>query len=375
LRSRLKSGSITSFAGIPSSKPRAGAIRNSFCPLPEGHTLRVTRKAPSLVAIGASAGGVEPLRMIAASLPADLPAAVTVVLHIPAESASQLPQILERAGTLPTSHAVDGEGLTGGHIYVAPPDRHLLVRNSRCVVVRGPRENGVRPAIDPLFRSAATTYGKRLVAVLLSGARSDGVAGALAVDARGGVVVVQDPEEAQFPSMPELTIAHDHPRRIVPVAQIGAVIVELLADLSEEVNVSENGENEMNVETSYAMLDRESIERSGPPGRPSPFGCPACGGVLWEVDGEELLRFRCRVGHAYTAEDAAAAQSQSLDTALWVALRALLERADMCGRIADRGRERGSDATARRFDRLAEEALEHADTVRAGLLERNGANG
>jgi two-component system chemotaxis response regulator CheB len=283
--------------------------------------------------------------------------------------------ILDRAGALPASHAVDGEPIERGHIYVAPPDRHLVVRDSRCVVVRGPRENGVRPAIDPLLRSAAVSYRRHAVAVLLSGARSDGVSGALAVAANGGTVVVQDPDEAEFPSIPATTIAADHPDRVVPVAQIGAVIVEILAALSEEVNVSKNGENEMNVETSYAMLDRDVIERSGPPGRPSAFGCPACGGVLWEIDDGDLLRYRCRVGHAYTAEDALTGQSEGLDNALWVALRALLERADMCGRIAERARKGGADTTARRFDKLAREALEQAGTIRSVLLEHNGSGG
>jgi two-component system chemotaxis response regulator CheB len=163
------------------------------------------------------------------------------------------------------------------------------------------------------------------------------------------------------------------------VLQIAPVTVELLADLSEEVIVSENGGNDMNVETRYAMLDRDAIERAGPPGNTSDFSCPECGGVLWETGEGNLLRCRCRcrcrVGYAYTAEDAVAASSESLDTAIWMGLRALLERADMCGRIAERARNGGSDATARPFVRLAKEAREQAGTIRSVFLERDGPVG
>ena len=329
--------------------------------------------ATSVVVVGASAGGVEPLKAVAASLPDDFPAAVAVVLHVPADVPSRLPEILARAGALPATHALDGEPLCDRHIYVAPPDRHLIVADGRLSVVRGPAENGVRPAIDPLFRSAATAFSRRVVAVLLSGTLSDGVAGALAVSSRGGHVIVQDPAEAEFPGIPANTIAHDHPDWVVPAARIGALLVGVLDDLGKQAEVSENGD--MALETRYSVLDGEAIERHGPGGTPSGFGCPTCGGALWEIDEGALLRFRCRVGHAFGADDVIAAQSGNLDHALWVALRALLERAEMCVRVAERSRASSASATAERFDRLAREAFREADTIRNVLLERHGPEG
>lgn len=258
----------------------------------------------SLVVIGASAGGIEPLKEIVAGLPPDLPAAVAIVLHVAPTADSRLPAILSRVGRLPVVHAGDGEPLGEGRVYVAPPDRHLLVVDGRCAVVRGPRENNARPAVDPLFRSAAGAFGARVVAVVLSGSLTDGVAGAEFVSSVGGTVIVQDPKEAEFPAMPENAIARDHPDCVLELAAIPEAIVRAVSRLSQEDDVSENERRQMILETSYARLDREATEDGEPPGQSSGFSCPACGGVLWEVDDGELLRFRCRVGHAYTAEAA-----------------------------------------------------------------------
>jgi two-component system chemotaxis response regulator CheB len=187
----------------------------------------------SLVVIGASAGGIEPLKEIAAGLPADLDAAVAVVVHVSPTAESRLPAILERTGPLPAGHARDAEPLAVGRIYVAPPDRHLLAVDGKCAVVRGPRENSFRPAINPLFRSAAA-YGSRVVAVILSGTMADGVAGAALVSSVGGTVIVQDPEEAEFPAMPENVIARDHPDCVLPLAAIPKAIAEVVGRLSQE---------------------------------------------------------------------------------------------------------------------------------------------
>jgi len=186
-----------------------------------------------LVVIGASAGGIEPLKQIAAGLPADLDAAVAVVLHVSPTAESRLPAILERAGPLPAAHARDAEPLAVGRIYVAPPDRHLLAVDGRCAVVCGPRENSSRPAIDPLFRSAAA-YGSRVVAVILSGMMADGAAGAALVSSVGGTVIVQDPDEAEFPAMPTNAIEREHPDCVLPPAAIPAAIVGVVGRLSLE---------------------------------------------------------------------------------------------------------------------------------------------
>jgi two-component system, chemotaxis family, protein-glutamate methylesterase/glutaminase len=328
----------------------------------------------SVVVMGASAGGVEALTRVAADLPTDLAAPVLVVLHLPPSGRSRLPQILSRAGPLPATTAAQGERLEAGRIYVAPPDRHLLLEDGAISLVRGPRENLARPAIDPLFRSAAVAYGPRVVAVVLSGSRADGVAGARAVSRRGGAVIVQDPDEAIFAEMPMNAIARDHPDLVLPLGRIGAAIGELVAggDLSREMKMRDDNEDEMSLEASYAALEIDAVERDQPPGDLTPFSCPECGGALWEIREPDLPRYRCRVGHAYTAESVFEDQSAGVDRALWVALRALLERAALSERVSGRiRRANGSTATAERFDRLADEAHAQAAVIRDVLLERD----
>jgi two-component system chemotaxis response regulator CheB len=330
-------------------------------------------RAPrAVVVVGASAGGVEALSAFAAALPGDLPAALLVVLHVAATAQSSLPRILSRAGPLRAVHPDDCEPLQASRIYVAPPDRHLLVEASRVRVVRGPRENLVRPAIDPLFRSAAVSYGPRVIAVVLSGTRADGTVGADAVSRRGGVVIVQDPAEAVFPDMPLNAIVHDHPTYVLPLDRIAETVSELVRaapSLSEEVKMSDDSPGEMSLEARYSALEIDGVERDQAPGDLTPFSCPECGGALWEIRDGELPRYRCGVGHAYAADAVFEDQSNSVDRALWIALRALLERASMSERIAERARNGdGSKATAERFDRLAEEAHAQAAVIRKVLL-------
>src|SRR5690349_180578 len=186
-----------------------------------GHDIIVTR---------ASAGGVEALRAVVAVLPADLPAAVFVVLHIPAQSPSMMPSILSRAGPLPAAHPTDGEPIRPGHIYVAPPDCHLLIDHERVRGVRGPRENRTRPAVDPLFRTAARAYGPRVVAVVLTGTLDDGTAGLQAVKQRGGLAVVQDPRDAMYAGMPRSALQHTPVDYVVPLSEIGPLISRLVRE-------------------------------------------------------------------------------------------------------------------------------------------------
>ena len=246
-------------------------------------------RASTVVVVGASAGGVEALTALAAGLPANLDAAVCVVLHLPPGAESRLADILSRAGPLPAVQARGGERLTRGRMYVAPPDCHLIVREEHVLVVRGPHENGARPSIDVLFRSAAVSYGRRAIAVVLSGARDDGVAGACAIGARGGCVVVQSPADALFPGMPSKAISRGRPDRVAPLAELAAAVTTAVQRLSEEVSMSQNGADEMILETEYAALDAETLERDGPPGEPSGFSCPACGGMLWEPADEDIV--------------------------------------------------------------------------------------
>lgn len=331
--------------------------------------------ASSLVVVGASAGGVEALTTLVSGLPDDLPAAVCTVLHLPASAESRLAHILSRAGPLAAAQAQGGEILAPGRILVAPPDRHLVVRDGHALVVRGAHENGLRPAIDTLFRSAAVAYGPRTVAVVLSGTRDDGVAGASAVGRRGGSVLVQDPADSLFPGMPAETISRDHPDWVLPLDELAGAVAREVQRLSEEAPMSENGNDEMNLETEYATLDSDALEREEPPGTPSAYACPACGGVLWEIEGEDLLRFRCRVGHAYTAEGAIEEQAESVEQALWTALRALQERAQLSDRLAARLEHAGANKSRARFEEYAREAREQAELIRRLLTGADGGHG
>jgi two-component system, chemotaxis family, protein-glutamate methylesterase/glutaminase len=316
-----------------------------------------------------------PTLVVAGGLPGDLDAAICVVLHLPAGAESRLAQIMSRAGPLRAIQARGGEKLKSGCVYVAPPDRHLVVRDGHVHVVRGPHENGVRPSIDVLFRSAAVSYGRRAVAVVLSGSRDDGVAGASAVGARGGCVVVQSPDDALFPSMPSKAVSRDHPDRVLPLTDLAAAITSTVRRLSEEAPMSDNDGDEMILEAEYATLEAEMLERDGPPGDSSPFSCPACGGVLWELDDPDLLRFRCRVGHAYTADAVVDGQTETIEAALWTALRALQERSQLCGRIAARLGKTGAERSAERFKAQAEEARGQADAIRRLLAGADVADG
>jgi two-component system chemotaxis response regulator CheB len=274
-----------------------------------------------IIVIGASAGGVEAVSELVSRIPGDIPAAISVTLHFPPRGASALPRILERVGSLPAAHAADGMPLKDGRIYVAPPDHHLLIFRDGIRLYRGPRENGNRPAIDPMFRSAALTYGRRVIGVVLSGSLDDGTSGLMAIKRRGGIAVVQAPDDAVFPSMPLSAIEHVDVDHVVSVHQMG----ELLARLAnrpvavEERTVSDETRKE--VELTEMSLGRMPAEAH--PGVLAPFGCPDCGGTLWQLRDGDLVRFRCRVGHAWSAEALLQRQHETLDDALWTALRAL----------------------------------------------------
>jgi two-component system, chemotaxis family, protein-glutamate methylesterase/glutaminase len=321
-----------------------------------------------IIVIGASAGGVETITQLVGYLPADLPAALFVVIHIPAHSRSALPAILHRNGKLHAFHPEDGDPIQSGRIYIAPPNMHLLVKDGYIRLTHGPRENGHRPAIDPLFRTAARSYGRQVVGVVLSGTLDDGTAGLQAIKMRGGVTIVQSPEEAIYPGMPRSAIEHVQIDHVLSVAQIAEKLIALAHQPVYREN-EETPSEEMEIEADMAELDPAALARHERPGTPSGFACPECGGALWEVHEDKLIRFRCRVGHAYSPETLLAHQSEALEDALWVALRALEERAALSARMADRSRERGQEHTTARFDTDSKDATARAEIVREVLLK------
>ncbi|PMB51833.1 chemotaxis protein CheB [Fischerella thermalis CCMEE 5201] len=323
-----------------------------------------------IIVVGTSAGGVEALTNLAKNLPPDIKAAIFIVLHVPSHSTSVLPRILKRAGNLPVHHPLDGEAIVLGRIYVAPPNYHLLVKREYITLSRGPRENSHRPAIDPLFRTAARSYGRRVVGVILTGTLDDGTAGLKAVKMRGGVAVVQDPHNAMYSGMPRSAIENvDDIDYVLPLAEIPSVLVKLANTPVEE---AENFiPNEIEFESDIAELDMEAVDNDGRPGKPSGFCCPECGGSLWELQEGDLLRFRCRTGHAYSTESLLAEQSDALEDALWIALRALKEKSSLANRMAKRMRDRNALLSAERLQQEAQDCDERAAVIREVLLNSN----
>jgi two-component system, chemotaxis family, protein-glutamate methylesterase/glutaminase len=318
-----------------------------------------------LVAVGASAGGVEALRALVAGLPEDLAAAVLVVLHIPRTGPSALPKILQRAGALPAAHAVDGEPLQPGRIYVAPADHHLLVFDGRARLSHGPAENGHRPAVDPLFRAAARAAGRRAIAVVLSGARDDGTAGATAVLNRGGRLVVQDPDDALHPSMPRSVLEHVGAGRVCRTAELGSAVAEAVRAAQnepDEPSPEKAAEDLTALETSMADLDDMNIEDL--PSRPAGLACPACNGALFELPGEPTPRYRCWVGHAWSPQSLLDEQAEAFEGALWMALRSLEEKISLSNRMAASADRRGSPGAASRYRQVGSEAEHSARLIR-----------
>ena len=326
-----------------------------------------------LVVVGASAGGVEALLQLLRTLPAHFPATVLVVLHLPAGARSVLPEILDRVCALPVGQAVDGARLEPGTVRVAVADRHLLVSDDHLVLSRGPRENGHRPAVDVLFRSAARSAGRRVVAVVLSGALDDGAAGMIAVRTRGGVGIAQDPADAMYPSMPRHAAEAGGAEHVVPVEKMGALLGELLSEDISGVEQPPPSEL-MDTETAMANLDPDSLDGDDRPGVPSGYGCPSCHGALFAISEGGMERFRCRVGHAWSPHALAAEQSQALEGALWMALRGLEERAALSRRMGERAEQRGHQLSARAFRTRHDETQEAAGVLRR-LLQQGELNG
>ncbi|OBH84488.1 protein-glutamate methylesterase [Mycobacterium scrofulaceum] len=317
-----------------------------------------------VVAIGASAGGVEALSRLAAGLSPDVPYAYLVTLHIPAGAPSVLARIVDRSGPLPAVTAEHGAPLRPAHIYVAPPDRHLLAADHRLVLSQGPTENGHRPAINALFRSVALAFGPRAIGVLLSGVLDDGVLGLGAIRSRGGTTIGQSPDDALFPAMPVNARDAGVLDREAAAADIGAVLKELshqsLKDLTMERDAA------MELENRIAMMSRFSTDFDTQQlGAPSGYTCPDCNGSLVSISEGN---FRCQVGHAWTADALLAARDSEVEGALWVALRSLQEKARLARQLAEKA---GTGPLNVRYTGLAEET-ERALQVLSDRLSSGG---
>ena len=328
-----------------------------------------TLKAP-LVVIGGSAGGIEALRQILPHLPRSFEAPILVVLHIAASSPGLLAQVLSRKSALPVQEARDGELIRPGRVYVAQPDLHLTVDRDRIRLPLGPKENRHRPSIDTLFRSAAWRYDGRVIGVLLTGNLNDGTAGLWAIKNSGGIAIVQDPAEADYPEMPANAVSEVKVDHVVCLRDIAPVLQTVLANQTNGA-AKKRKKKAMNLETeiSEAKTPIESTSELGPP---SCFTCPECNGTLFKVQEASLLRFRCHTGHSFTAESLENGLSDEIESALWFALRALGEKSMLLRQLADKAREKNHDLSLTLFEDKAKAVDQAACVLKEMLTARNG---
>lgn len=330
--------------------------------------MRSSQQPPRVIVIGASSGGTDALRRLLATLPVDLPAALLLVRHQPDFAGHHQAEQLAALTRLPVRAAADGAPIESGCLFVAPADRHLLVDGDQMVLSRGPRENRARPAVDPLFRSAAMAHGPGAIGVILSGRLDDGTAGLLAVKRCGGIAVVQDPADAEYPDMPRSALRHVDVDHCLPAGEIGPLLAELAAapPLPQSVAASESLMRDWRSELAVQRQGTGDIPTARDLGEPVPASCPECGGPLWEM-GDGLTRFRCHTGHAFTARHLAEGLGEAAEVAIWAALRVLDERGLMLRRMAEQHARDGRDHLHEVFATRAAEAEEHVAALRALL--------
>jgi two-component system, chemotaxis family, protein-glutamate methylesterase/glutaminase len=326
-----------------------------------------------VVVIGASAGGIEALRTIVSGLPENFPAPICIVMHVAPQAPGVLPQIIGRATTLPTTSARTGERLQAGHIYVAPPDYHLVVEPGKLRVTKGPRENRFRPAIDPLFRSAAQVYGPRAIGVVLTGQLDDGTAGLWTIKQLGGTAVVQDPADAMFPDMPANAMEHVKVDHVVPLAEIPPLLVRLtVAPVeAEPVAVPEHVPEHVEVEVRIAKEQNPLQAGLEDISEPSSYSCPECHGVLLQLMEGGRVRFRCHTGHAYSSASLLSAVEEGIEDSLWNALRALEEGGMLMRRMAEHLTTSHSGIGADGLRERGDEAHRQSELIRKLLAERD----
>ena len=322
-----------------------------------------------LVVIGASLGGVPALIQIAAALPEGFPAPVLTVLHV-GQLPSILPTLLASNSRLEVSHATHDEPLHAGRIYVAPPDHHMLVVDDRIVLTRGPKEHHTRPAIDPLFRSAALAHGADVVGVVLTGTLDDGTTGLQAIKEAGGVAVVQDPEDAFARSMPASALKYVEVDHCVPLPLIPVLLSSLVAKRRPSAPASTSHRERLEHEQQLTLQKGNPVEHLQALGKPSTFACPDCHGTLWDVLDSRPQRYRCHTGHSFTARTLQETMTMASDEAVSNARRALQEREILLRHMADQCRALGEEHRAARLEQAARQ-LERQGELLFDLLEKS----
>jgi two-component system, chemotaxis family, protein-glutamate methylesterase/glutaminase len=326
-----------------------------------------------IIVVGTSAGGVEALMKLVGALPGDFPGSVFVVQHTSPDSPNLLAGILARAGQLPARLARDGETFLPSHVYVAPADHHLLLDRGRVTrVTRGPKENRFRPAVDPLFRSAARVYGAGVVGVVLTGGLDDGTAGLLDIKRRGGTAVVQDPRDALYPSMPQSALRHVEVDHCLPVDEIGPLLVRLAGEPAEEGGYVVS--DELDIEVKIALEDKAIDVGVLELGDPSPFACPDCHGVLLRLKMDGPLRFRCHTGHGFTADSLLSGVTENVEESLWSAIRSMQEAEMLLRHMAEHFGESTQHVPVELLLKQADDLRRRSDVVRQAVLTHESAD-
>lgn len=323
----------------------------------------------NIIVIGASAGGFEAIRQLTAELPHDLDAAIFIVWHMSPTVRGVLPQVINRQKNLLAVNAVDNEPIAFNRIYIAPPDHHMMIEEGFIRITRGPKENRFRPAVDPLFRSAAYIYGSRVIGIVLSGALDDGTAGLWTIKNRGGTAIVQEPADAQVSSMPESALEYVDADYKIPMSEMAAVLARLVnedAEQTEQTDIEEN--KKVDIEVRIALQD-EALERGVLDlGAFTPYTCPDCHGALSAIRDGRIVRYRCHTGHAYSVDSLLNTVTEKVEDSLWNAIRGFEESIILLNRLGDQYAAINKPKIASVYFRKANEAHERAKLVRQAVL-------
>lgn len=322
----------------------------------------------NIVVVGTSAGGLEALDELVSQLPKDLPASIFIVQHMaPQNSGVALLRRLDRNKAFHCKMAEDGESFQTGRIYIAPADHHLLVKKTTLLVTKGARENRYRPAVDPLFRSAAVTHGPKVIGVVLTGMLDDGTAGLIAIKKCGGVTVVQDPKDAAYPEMPQSALNNSHVDHCIPISQMGNLLEKLaLGAPGKAIPIPQA------IRTEALIAERvlSDVAQVNGLGDQVPYNCPNCGGVLWEMNDPNAQRYRCHTGHSFTASALVDSQTEKIEETLWVSLRMFEERKNLLNNMAQKETH---TREKRSLTQRAKETQIHVERIRAMLLSENSS--
>ncbi|GAB3765816.1 chemotaxis protein CheB [Spirosoma pomorum] len=314
-----------------------------------------------IVVIGSSAGGIYALKELMSLLPKSFDASIFIVQHVSSYSPSYLPDILSHVGTLKATHPMDGELIQPGRIYIAPPDHHLLIEYNRVMVKKGPKENRFRPSIDALFRSAAYTYGPRVIGVVLTGMLNDGTSGMWSVKRLGGTTIIQAPEDAMYTSMPSSVLEYVEVDHIVPIAKMGALLTELITEtIPEKQSLLYDEEERIVAEINIAAESSAFEQGILGLGELTPLTCPECNGALISIKEGKLIRYRCHTGHAFTASSLLAETTKSIEESFWKAAKSLEETVILLEQSGKQFAEGGNTEAAEQFYEKAQQARERA---------------